>query len=94
VSTEFDASRRKFLVNMTIAGGALHAWPALSWNMEASVHVAPAVGVPVVSFHMDQPYLDLWGTAQPYLAPEGVRAAEPFCPCDDVLLRHHHCYSI
>jgi hypothetical protein len=32
---------------------------------------------PVVSFHMDQPYLDLTGTAVPYLPPAGTRSGQP-----------------
>jgi len=32
---------------------------------------------PVVSFHMDQPYLDMTGTAVPYLPPAGTRSGQP-----------------
>jgi len=32
---------------------------------------------PVVSFHMDQPYLDMTGTAIPYIPPAGTRSGQP-----------------
>jgi len=32
---------------------------------------------PVVSFHMDQPYLDMTGTAVPYHPPAGTRSGQP-----------------
>jgi len=32
---------------------------------------------PVVSFHMDQPYLDMTGTAVPYIPPAGTRSGQP-----------------
>jgi hypothetical protein len=31
---------------------------------------------PVLSFHMDQPYLDVTGTAVPYYPPPGVRSGD------------------
>lgn len=31
---------------------------------------------PVVSFHMDQPYLDMTGTAIPYYPPPGLRSGD------------------
>jgi len=38
---------------------------------------------PVVSFHMDQPYVDYSGTAQPYLAPAGARSADFIASLDE-----------
>lgn len=32
---------------------------------------------PVVSFHLDQPYLDMTGTAVPYIPPAGTRSGQP-----------------
>jgi hypothetical protein len=32
---------------------------------------------PVVSFHLDQPYLDLTGLEQPYVPPAGLRSGAP-----------------
>jgi len=33
-------------------------------------------GAPVVSFHMDQPYLDMSGRGVPYLPPSGMRSGQ------------------
>jgi hypothetical protein len=32
---------------------------------------------PVVSFHLDQPYLDLTGLEKPYVPPAGMRSGAP-----------------
>ena len=32
---------------------------------------------PVVSFHLDQPYLDLTGLEKPYVPPAGLRSGAP-----------------
>jgi hypothetical protein len=32
---------------------------------------------PVVSFHLDQPYLDLTGLEKPYIPPAGMRSGAP-----------------
>lgn len=32
---------------------------------------------PVVSFHLDQPYLDLTGLGEPYVPPAGLRSGAP-----------------
>ena len=40
--------------------------------------VAQAAPVaPVVSFHLDQPYLDLTGLEKPYVPPAGMRSGAP-----------------
>jgi hypothetical protein len=36
-----------------------------------------AQGAPVVSFHLDQPYLDLTGLEKPYVPPVGMRSGAP-----------------
>lgn len=41
---------------------------------------------PVVSFHMDQPYVDHSGTAQPYVPPAGARSAEHIASLNDELI--------
>jgi hypothetical protein len=42
---------------------------------------------PVISFHMDQPYLDMTGAALPYLPPDGARSAEPAACLDERAFR-------
>ena len=41
---------------------------------------------PVVSFHMDQPYVDHSGTAEPYIPPAGARSAEFIASLDDATI--------
>ena len=40
----------------------------------ATPDAAVASATPVVSFHLDQPYLDLTGLAKPYIPPAGMRS--------------------
>jgi len=41
----------------------------------------------VVSFHLDQPYLDWSGTAVPYYPPPGARSAEVAAHLTEEMLR-------
>ena len=61
------------------AGGA-----ALGAGADAagSADVA-AKRTPVVSFHLDQPYLDLTGQDVPYVPPAGCRAGDALAALDD-----------
>jgi len=38
---------------------------------------AAGTAAPVVSFHLDQPYLDLTGLEKPYVPPAGLRSGAP-----------------
>jgi hypothetical protein len=93
VATARSITRREFVHAGALVGAAalvpaaLGAMPAArpcasSQAQGLSPPVAPA-REPVVSFFMDQPYLDLTGEAQPYLPPAGyvtpaeLRAAQP-----------------
>jgi len=58
-----SVSRRKFLIAMPAAGAALALMPSLAIK-----------NAPVVSFHLDQPYLDLTGLEKPYVPPVGMRS--------------------
>lgn len=49
-------------------------------------------GAGVVSFHMDQPYLDTTGTAAPYHPPRGARSAAPASRLAENAFRSTHCY--
>jgi hypothetical protein len=42
---------------------------------------------PVVSFFLDQPYLDMSGLGVPYLPPEGLRGGEPLASLSEEQLR-------
>ena len=61
----FSPSRRTLLVGAAATG----LLPA------ARAKAAPTALRPVVSFHMDQPFLDMSGRGKPYLPP--VRNAPP-----------------
>ena len=43
---------------------------------------------PVVSFFLDQPYLDPSGVGEPYLPPQGLRGGEPLARLSEWELRH------
>ena len=68
-------SRRDFLCSVPLAGGALMVLPA------ACIRNAP-----VLSFHLDQPYVDLTGTAERYVPPAGMRSAAPLAQLSDMQL--------
>ena len=46
---------------------------------------------PVVSFHLDRPYVDLTGLEKPYLPPAGLRAGAPLAALseEEVLSRFY-----
>jgi hypothetical protein len=50
-------------------------------------HTSPQP-TPVVSFFLDQPYLDPSGVGEPYLPPRGLRAGEPLARLSERELRH------
>ena len=66
-------TRRTFMGAIALGGAALVA-PAGA--LLAQAERAGGRGSPVVSFHMDQPYLDMTGTAIPYYPPPGVRSGD------------------
>ena len=94
-------SRRTFV--RQVAGGALLAatvrslLPRASRGAQGGTPVAGGNGAaarlaPVVSFHLDQPYLDLTGRAIPYLPPAGLRSAQPLAQLSEHALRSAHPY--
>jgi hypothetical protein len=79
-----SVGRRGFVV----AGAVLTLLPALAirsspqspGGSEAdsdSPGGSEAAREPVVSFHLDQPYLDLTGLEKPYVPPAGMRSGAP-----------------
>jgi hypothetical protein len=48
---------------------------------------------PVVSFFLDQPYLDPSGLGEPYLPPQGLRGGEPLARLTEGELRHNAPYG-
>jgi hypothetical protein len=47
---------------------------------------------PVVSFFMDQPYLDPTGQDMPYLPPRGVRSGQPLAELSEQAFRSALCW--
>jgi len=47
----------------------------------------------IVSFHMDQPYLDRTGTAVPYYPPAGARSAQSAGLLPEELFRRNFIYA-
>jgi hypothetical protein len=47
--------------------------------------------LPVVSFHLDQPYLDLTGLEKPYVPPAGLRSGAPLAALseEEILSRYY-----
>jgi hypothetical protein len=77
-------TRRSFLGAIALGGAALVV-PAGA--LLAQTERAGRRGSPVVSFHMDQPYLDLTGTAIPYYPPPGARSADAAAQLSEELFR-------
>jgi hypothetical protein len=46
----------------------------------------------VVSFYLDRPYLDMTGTALPYLPPKGACSAAAVSRLTEIAFRSTHCY--
>jgi hypothetical protein len=66
-------SRRGFVVG----AGAASALVSGTWAGAAPLWASASVmAVPVVSFHMDAPYLDCSGTGVPYRPSSGARGGE------------------
>jgi hypothetical protein len=54
--------------------------------------LAPTPRAPVVSFHVDRPYLDTTGKAQPYLPPRGTRSGQQLAELTHVELLSRYGY--
>ena len=100
-----SVTRRVFLVTVPAAGAALALamfprGPQSPGGSEADLEVGPAADSwsaasaakpPVVSFHLDQPYLDLTGLEKPYVPPAGMRSGAPLAALseEEVLSRFY-----
>ena len=68
-------SRRHFLVAVPVAGTVFALAPSLAIRMP-----------PVLSFHLDRPYVDLTGREKPYIPPVGMRSGAPLASLSDEAL--------
>jgi hypothetical protein len=75
-------SRREFMTSLAL-GGAIVGMPPSMWA------ATPATRAPVVSIHMDQPYIDTTGRAVPYVPPAGLRSAAPIANLTEQQIRSH-----
>jgi hypothetical protein len=64
-----SVSRREFLVTVSAAGGMLAVLPALP--------MLDLKKLPVLSFHLDQPWMDVTGVGDAYVPPAGARGGAP-----------------
>jgi hypothetical protein len=95
-----SVTRRDFLLAVPLAGGAVVLLPfgartsaaqpalagaALTDAVAGSSVEGPALAA-VLSFHLDQPWLDATGRADPYHPPLGARGAAPLAQFDDATL--------
>lgn len=88
-------TRRDFVAQLAVAGGAIGAFalaPRADWLIQASSSPAQS-RKPVVSFHMDRPYLDPTGTAMPYHPPPGARSGAPVARFSEEAFRRMQCYA-
>ena len=77
-------TRRTFMGVIALGGTALVV-PASAFLRQAER--ADGGGSPVVSFHMDQPYLDMTGTAIPYYPPPGMRSGDAVAQLSEEVFR-------
>ncbi|HEX4003012.1 MAG TPA: hypothetical protein VHX36_10215 [Candidatus Acidoferrales bacterium] len=96
-------TRRTFVAQLAAAAAAVGAVVAVRGAVRGAVRsAARAAGAsastratrrPVVSFHMDRPYIDRTGTAMPYDPPRGARSAEPAACLSEEAFRRMQCYA-
>jgi len=85
--------RRAFVKSFAFAGAAFALLPSAFHNALTAAGASPAqIRPPVVSFYMDRLYLDVTGTAIPYLAPRGARSAAPLAHLNEEALRRAQLY--
>lgn len=84
-----SVTRRAFIGRIAVNGAAA----GTAWMIPGAVWCGRSLAMdwghpqPVVSFYMDQLYLDISGTALPYLPPDGARSGEPAAYLDEQTFR-------
>jgi hypothetical protein len=97
--TAMNYTRRDFLLSVPLAGGAM-ALGAVVLRPQAAMHSlagavdagasVPGAPVSVLSFHLDQPWVDASGMAEAYHPPAGARGAEPLALLDEQTLSRYY----
>lgn len=87
-------ARRDFVAQLAASAaiGALWMAPGAAAFAEVAESLGPA-RKPVVSFHMDRPYIDPTGTAMPYHPPVGARSGAPAARFSEETFRRMQCYA-
>jgi hypothetical protein len=87
-------TRREFVAKIATSAAALGVAAASPFHALAprSPAASPSPRRPVVSIHMDQPYLDLTGRALPYIPPPGLRGAAPVAHLSELEFRCRFVY--
>ena len=86
-------SRREFVRSIAFAGAAFAVLPStFHAALTAAGHSAAPMREPVISFYMDRLYLDLTGTAVPYLSPLGMRSGAPLAHLSEEAFRRAQLY--
>jgi hypothetical protein len=97
-TTPEHLTRRKFVARCaaaTACGVVLRAVPGFTlaaMTAQSAKATLASDRPPVVSFHLDRPYLDNTGLAPPYLPPPGSRSAQPFADLSLEELMRRHAY--
>jgi hypothetical protein len=94
-TTTIWQTRRGFLGKLAVAGAAVGgAWLIPGGGMlSAAAADSREFPAEVVSFHMDQPYLDTTGRAAPYRPPAGARSAAPAAHLTEEAFRRAQSYA-
>jgi len=87
-------SRRAFVAAAAAAGAAASMSPSTLLGEGARPDARAGVpAVPVVGFHMDRPYLDPTGMAEPYIPPAGTRSGQALAELSESEFLRRHPYG-
>jgi len=87
-------SRRAFVAAAAAAGAAASMSPSTLLGEGARQGARAAVpATPVVGFHMDRPYLDPSGMAEPYIPPAGTRSGQALAALSESEFLSRHPYG-
>jgi hypothetical protein len=93
MNSDLSLTRQEVVQALALAGATLGALPLVHArdSQAGDAGASASAGQPVVSFFMDQPYMDYSGTALPYHAPLGARSAQPVAHLSEAQFRSLHC---
>jgi hypothetical protein len=94
-----STTRRAFVRGLAVSSAVVAVAPGWAAAADAAVATefahAPALThagpTAVVSFYMDQPWLDVSGRALAYLPPAGMRSAQPLAELSEAAFQYCFC---